>query len=477
AAGGNEDVPILDPESGLEANTKKDFQVFINLVDLIRDVLCNVDSKLFHTWTQPFMCHIITESSHKPLVSGFYKLLTVTLELCDKNSYFTGTEGVESQPKEHRMLYTLVCSFLRELLVKLMQYKNDLEVACLETILATPVALVVPLIPHAAPAFTAVFRVGRSMLKVARLGLSALDKWTRELPPNIMKPLLVEVLPHLDPFLRSKGLGGSDDVIEMQLMLLGRRRRGVSSTRIKKKMIVERADSELLCVQKQIISLLGQLDCSTCLALLQDPHSQDIWGPSLSEPLHFALPFKDMKLKLRLVVDIALTSSDRATRFTACELLHSLVMLLLGLVVNRLNFGLNSPSVLAIPCLLFHNFLLFSKLACLGKELQNVQPDMYSKVLKKLCLPLLKLGCDPDQAVRSLYHLLVLQLAHWYSSKFMIRSKQTAIFIDTVMADTKRRKPPEFEGVTLKHALTWLYTSVEQLKQNADISVSKWWTH
>ena len=30
------DVPVLDPESGLEANNRKDFQVFINLVDLMR---------------------------------------------------------------------------------------------------------------------------------------------------------------------------------------------------------------------------------------------------------------------------------------------------------------------------------------------------------------------------------------------------------------------------------------------------------
>jgi len=30
------------------------------------------------------------------------------------------------------------------------------------------------------------------------------------------------------------------------------------------------------------------------------------------------------------VVDLALTSSDRYTRFTACELLHAVVMFMLG---------------------------------------------------------------------------------------------------------------------------------------------------
>jgi hypothetical protein len=43
------------------------------------------------------------------------------------------------------------------------------------------------------------------MLPLARLGLSALDKWYCTLPPHLMEPMLMKVLPHLDPFLRSKG--------------------------------------------------------------------------------------------------------------------------------------------------------------------------------------------------------------------------------------------------------------------------------
>ena len=48
-------------------------------------------------------------------------------------------------------------------------------------------------------------RMGRSMLPLARLGLSALDKWYRTLPSHLMNPLVTQVVPHLDPFLRSKG--------------------------------------------------------------------------------------------------------------------------------------------------------------------------------------------------------------------------------------------------------------------------------
>jgi hypothetical protein len=60
---------------------------------------------------------------------------------------------MQSQTTEQRACYTLLCRFLQELLIRLQQYKNDLQVACLETVIAAPIALVVPLLPHAAPAF------------------------------------------------------------------------------------------------------------------------------------------------------------------------------------------------------------------------------------------------------------------------------------------------------------------------------------
>jgi hypothetical protein len=60
---------------------------------------------------------------------------------------------MQNQPTEHRACYIFLCRFLQELLIRLQQYKNDLQVACLETVIAAPLALVVPLLSYAAPAF------------------------------------------------------------------------------------------------------------------------------------------------------------------------------------------------------------------------------------------------------------------------------------------------------------------------------------
>ncbi|XP_069690626.1 DNA-dependent protein kinase catalytic subunit-like isoform X3 [Periplaneta americana] len=439
-----DDIPVLDPESGLEANNCKDFQVFINLVDLMRDILLSVDSSRFEKWVHSFCYEVISESSRKPLVSGFYKLLTVALQLCDTMDFFGEYESVGNQPSDLAACYSLLCRFLQELMVRLQQYKNDLQVACLQTVIAAPVALIVPLLPHAAPAFEAIFRVGRSLLSLAHLGLSALEKWNGALPSHLMKPLLIQVLPYLDPFLRSKDQSSGEDVyIDTELMALkGRGRSNYSKTRrVTKKRIVECSDSELSQLQHHIISFLGQLDSATCLALRdpqQDEQDTQPWAVCLQQPLIFPLPFKDMKLNVHLekmiprLVELALTSSDRYTRFTACELLHAVIMFMLG--------------------------------SSWGAHAAN--PDMYSKLFEKLSLPLLKLGCDPDHAVQRLYSLLDLQLVHWYSSKFKLRSKETEALIRALMdgithpTDTALR---DFSAKCLHEFVVW---SVKQLSSS-----------
>jgi hypothetical protein len=80
-----------------------------------------------------------------------------------------------------------------------------------------------------------------------------------------------------------------------------------------------------------------------------------------------------------------------------------------------------------------------------GQEAQASHPDKYSKLFRKLSLPLLKLGCDPDPAIHRLYNLLLLQLVHWYSSKFKLKSKDVEILIQTLMV-----------CVTVAHVLTFL---------------------
>jgi hypothetical protein len=98
---------------------------------------------------------------------------------------------------------------------------------------------------------------------------------------------------------------GQDVIIEMELMALGRRNRTNYSKnkKVVRKKIVEHPESELSQLQHEIIRFLGQLDSTTCLALLKEPLQEENivpWATCLQQPLVFPLPFKDMKLNISL---------------------------------------------------------------------------------------------------------------------------------------------------------------------------------
>jgi hypothetical protein len=109
-------------------------------------------------------------------------------------------------------------------------------------------------------------------------------------------------------------MGSDQDVIiEMELLALGRRNRTnyTKNRKVVRKKTVEPTDSELSQLQCQIIRFLGQLDSSTCLALLKDPQQEEDtvpWAKCLEQPLVFPLPFKDMKLNIKLGLYVFLSN-------------------------------------------------------------------------------------------------------------------------------------------------------------------------
>ena len=127
-----EGVGSLSASSDLQPSVPKDFQIFINLVDLCRCVCCvhapeiipklcielymympptppshthllpphthththsrttlpKVQLVMFDRWVYTFGREVIVQSSRRPLVSGFYKLLATCLKICKLTGYF-----------------------------------------------------------------------------------------------------------------------------------------------------------------------------------------------------------------------------------------------------------------------------------------------------------------------------------------------------------------------------------------------------
>lgn len=134
------------------------------------------------------------------------------------------------------------------------------------------------------------------------------------------------------------------------------------------------------------------------------------------------------------VITLARSSSDRRTRIAACEVLHSMVALVIGWTARHLHSNLEDSVTLYAP----------------------------------LCPALLALGCDPDEVVRGLFQPLTLQLMHWLSSRFMLLSPVIPLLLNSLfdsLCDDANPSLREFAGLCLAEFTSW---SIRQASHERD---------
>lgn len=319
-----ENITATDPEMAFKAVKVNDYNIFINIIEFYQDVLQAVEPEMFKSWIPKYLKVVILKSVEHPLISGFYKLLSSGLKLCDDLDYF------QSNSQEVVGIKESLCTFLGEMIWRMKHYKGDLQIACLSVILSTPVVVIKYVLPVAAPTFVTLFTVGRSYLTLTQMGIATLQKWVKALNPEDLEPFLKHVLPCLDSYLRSRSLGSTIDTTSSVV------KRKKTKTALSKRRVLIESESELFKVQKQILEFLGQLDSNTCAAFAasQNNVEQVVW--SSTPHLKIVLPFEDVKLNIYLeklvprIVELAMYSSDRKLRVTACELLHAVVIVILG---------------------------------------------------------------------------------------------------------------------------------------------------
>ncbi|KAB0800482.1 hypothetical protein PPYR_06222 [Photinus pyralis] len=389
----NPDNPVTDPESAFEALQTSDFVVFVNVVDFYQDILRNVSPEIFKGWISQCVNQIIYKSLQYPLVSGFYKLLTSCLQICDKLNYFNETQ---LEMEDVRMSYNSILQFVEDMLWKMKQYKGDLQIACLNVLLTTPIGIVKEILPRAVPAFVVLFSVGRSYLHIAGLGVDVLLRWYKSLPAIEIEPFLAEVLPCLDSYLKSRSLGGG---LESNLVVKHRKTKKALS---KRKVLVQ-TELELFKLQTKIITLIGQLNTNLCMAFInpKDNPKPVVWNKAPSLKVH--LPYNN-KLTLYFdkfvprIVELSLYSSDRKMRLAACELLHAVVLILLGS----------------------------------SHPMDDKKKKDVDYLVRSVAEPVLKLGCDSDEVVAQLFSSLAVQMMHYYSHPRQMNMSHTEIIIETL---------------------------------------------
>jgi DNA-dependent protein kinase catalytic subunit len=88
--------------------------------------------------------------------------------------------GIDDSPstteqETKQICFTLISKFVKEVLVRMKQYKDELLGACLQLVLAVPKEFID--VPMLVPSLVMAFKLGLAYLPLCEIGLDALEYW------------------------------------------------------------------------------------------------------------------------------------------------------------------------------------------------------------------------------------------------------------------------------------------------------------
>ncbi|KAF9970692.1 hypothetical protein BGZ73_006560 [Actinomortierella ambigua] len=414
--------------TALRANNAKDFVIFQNLADFWQIFLPKTQPQLFAPWAFVVGEVLIGLSTRSPLVSGFYKMFATCLQVCQQINLFstlatvdaTETLKVETAEVDVRLAAMLFKKYIEEVLARLEQYKDDLLASCLQLVLSSPPQLVSQ--RDIVGPLQMALRLGLSYLPLASIGLDAIERWLTIVQGK--EEWFGTVAPYLNDYLMVDVQTTDDNESTVDGAASGPRKRGSRSRPLKYQrsaMIIsatvgtsgEQVHS-LQDLQLRIVRMLGRQAGIGRTILNRDTKagvtdSSDLlaWDPASRVKLK--VPFPEMKTELLFdemlprIVDLALYSLNRKIKVASCELLHSLVLLMVGSSAFR------------------------------ARDSHDPVKSPFHKIYLHIFPALLKLAIDVDQVARSLYRPLVMQLIHWFTNNAQYENPETIAFLKCCM--------------------------------------------
>uniref|UniRef100_G1NU10 DNA-dependent protein kinase catalytic subunit n=1 Tax=Myotis lucifugus TaxID=59463 RepID=G1NU10_MYOLU len=437
-------IPTSDPAANLYPAKPKDFSAFINLVEFCREILPEKHVEFFEPWLYSFAYELICQCIRLPLISGFYKLLSIAVSNAKKIKYFEGV-GPKSQKQspenpEKYSCFALFAKFGKEVSVKMKQYKDELLASCLTFILSLPHDIIELDVRAYVPALQMAFKLGLSYPPLAEAGLRALEEWSAHISKQVIQPYYKDILPSLDGYLKTSALSG-ENKNNWEVSALSRAaQRGFNKVVLKHlkstKNILSNEALSLEEIRIRVVQMLGTLGGQVSKNLVTAASSDEMMKKYVAwdreKRLSFSVPFMDMKpviyldIYLPRVTELALSASDRQTKVAACELLHSMVMFMLGKATQIPEGGQGSP-------------------------------PMY-QLYKRTFPVLLRLACDVDQVTRQLFEPLVMQLIHWFTNNKKFESQDTVALLETILdgiVDPIDSTLRDFCGRCIREFLRW----------------------
>ena len=312
-------------------------------------------------------------------------------------------------------------------------------------------------------------KIGLQNVYVAFASIKALNRFYDKLPKRSFQPFLNFIIPLLSDFI------GTNDPPLVAKNNQGYRRNGPGTLEIENKFNLKIREASIVKAQvtQQVLEFLGKIgglnhmiissdfvDSNIDRNLVKEFYDNDDNDLGDSRKLNliswdhdnkliFSLPMFQKRIDLDLtkilprIVELASTSTTRKIKIVSCELLHSIIIYMIGKSVSLLG-GANRQS---------QNQISFA--------------NLYSRILPTI----FAIACDVDDISTKIFNTLCLQIVRWFSGNKEYENKETACLLDTLMTCVSVRDNSnlrDFSSVCIGEFVKWFIkqSTQEQLKLN-----------
>jgi DNA-dependent protein kinase catalytic subunit len=297
--------------------------------------------------------------------------------------------------------------------------------------------------------------MGINYLPVAENALNSLEYWFSNINLDKLKPYYPAILNKFDDYLQINRLGSLDETrVEEKILTLKLNYKGRGRKKLPVKIFEKNINSEnsdlYEQIQVRILKILGQLAGEMSHCLFDTNLTDQIISWDVMQHLKFYVPFVDMKPAIYFdkflprIIYLSLSSANRQTKVNACELLHSIVVYMIGKSVAD---PVTSSSMVF----------------------------QMSKIYKNIYPALFRLACDVDHFARNLFQPLVMQMIHWFTGNRKYESLETIELLNCIiesLIDEKDASLRDFSALALREFLKWSIKHTPLSKQEGSTSAS-----
>ncbi|XP_055545143.1 DNA-dependent protein kinase catalytic subunit-like isoform X2 [Wyeomyia smithii] len=449
---------FCDPNIDLVPVKPKDFHIFFNLVDLYQDLLrYNTQvNELFEDWIPVYFDYMVKKSIKHPLVSGFVKLIDLGLLLADGLQYFQSNYSFSKAATTNLLVY-----YLELQIAKARHSTGELQLTCLRFVLAAPIDILECFLEDTNELIEVLqisLKLGKGMLALANAALSCTRRIVAHDSPiskDGREKVIERVLPLLDSFLQTRDAFQHAEIVNSRLAKFQKKRSvNLTSSKIEKIKLqhaLNSSETELVKFQRRVLLFLGELEPNMCTKMIQ----QDLEDESCREESDRPLVLWDLdsncNISLQLlsrvgirpiikldtiiarVCTLAVSSSDRRTKMAACELLHALILYVIGIQHH----------------------------------------DRMIKLWTELCSHMLQLSTDSDLAVCQMFEPLIFQVIHYLTQPSKINLKGTEVLANRLMESISHPTDTSVRDLAARCIREFLLWTIKQTPAGQQSSVSK----